>query len=94
MKAKAWKGAVYGIRVGRANARRFFAANTGWVEVEIDGHLYPFRLSGTFWTTCPELRGAPIGRSLRAHGLAPWPLGRPPEVELTPLGNNTFRLVL
>jgi hypothetical protein len=92
MKATGWKGAVYGIRVGRANAERFFDRNARTVHVEIDGQFHPFTLSGTFWTTCPELRGTVIGRWLQRHGLAPWPPRQPPQVEVMPLGSHHFRL--
>ena len=94
MKAKGWKGAVYGVRVGSVNANRFFPKGVTCVEVEIDGHLHSFPLRGTFWKKCPEIRGAPIGRWLRAHGLAPWQSGHPPQVDLLPLGGNRFRLQL
>lgn len=94
MKATGWKGGVYGVRVGRANAIRFFPKGTTRIEVEIDGHSNSFPLSETFWTTCPEIRGAPIGRWLRANHLAPWQSGRPPQVDLLPLGGNRFRLQL
>jgi hypothetical protein len=94
MRATGWKGGVYGVRVGKANASRFFPKMATCVEVEIDGHPHSFTLSETFWTTCPEIRGAPIGRWLRAQGLAPWQSGRPPRVNLLPLGGNKFRLQL
>ena len=93
MRATDWKGAVYGIRVGKANASRFFPRGCARVEVDLDGDTQSFRLSETFWTTCPEIRGAPIEQWLRAHGLAPWQSRRPPEVRLVPLGGNRFRLV-
>lgn len=85
MKAKAWKGGTFGIRVGRGNARRFFVPKRRFVEIEMDGHLYSFHLSDTFWTTCPEVRGAAIAQWLRKHGHDRWPERRPPEFELTPI---------
>jgi hypothetical protein len=94
MKATGWKGGVYGVRVGKANARRFFPMTATCIKVKIEGHTHAFALSETFWTTCPEIRGAPIGQWLRAQGLAPWQSGHPPRVNLLPLGGNKFRLQL
>jgi hypothetical protein len=78
--------------VGRANAKKYFDTAWNTIHVEIDGRAHTFDLHHTFWTTCPEFRGAAIGAWLRAKGLAPWPRGEPPQVELTPLGGNRFRL--
>ena len=92
MKASGWKAATYGIRVGKENARNYFKKNWDTVQIEIEGVFYTFNLSKNFWTTCPEIRGAAIGRWLERNGLLPWPLGRPPQVILTPLEGNRFRL--
>src|SRR5437899_6696560 len=95
MKASGWKsgeGGTYGIRVGKENAKKFFDPAWSTIEVEIDGSTHGFALSDTFWTTCPEFRGAEIGAWLLATGLAPWPRGKPPHLELMPLGGNRFKL--
>lgn len=93
MRAKAWKGATFGIRVGKANAKRFFDPEKRIVEIEMDGRLFRFRLSDTFWTTCPEVRGVAISQWLRKHGLDRWPVRRPPEFELTPIiDKHRFKL--
>lgn len=94
MIAKAWRGGTYGIRVRRPNARKHFDRSWSHIDVEIDDKFHRFPLSGTFWTTCPEFRGAVIPGWLRRNGLIPWPRGCPPQVELTPLGGNRFRLQL
>ena len=92
MRGKVWIGGTFGIRVGKENAHRFFDVSRPIVKVEIDGKWVRFPLSKTFWTTCPEIRGASIRSWLRAHGLDTWAHGHPPKVELTPLGDNRFRL--
>jgi len=92
MKVSAWKGGTYGIRVGKENAHKHFSKNNRTIEVEIDGEIHNFYLSDTFWTTCPEFRSAFIGSWLLENRLAPWPHGRPPQLDLMPLGNNRFRL--
>ncbi len=93
MIVKAWKGGTYGISVGKPNARKYFSKDWDHIKVEIDGKFYRFKLSSTFWTTCPEFRGRPIPSWLRSQGLIPWPKGNPPEFELIPLENNRFRLI-
>jgi len=61
-------------------------------RAEIDGVFHTFKLSSTFWTTCPEFRGKAIKGWLLSHKLIPWPKGKPPILELVPLGGNRFRL--
>ena len=94
MFVSAWKGGTegYGVRVARSDVRKHF--DSGWtdVQVEIDGSLYRFNLTGTFFTTCPELRGGPIRDWLNDQGLIPWLKGRPPKFEMIPLEGARFRL--
>jgi hypothetical protein len=93
MNAKAWKGGMFGISVGKANANAFFDRSLLSAAVEIDGTYFHFTLPETFWTTCPEIRGAVIGRWLKARGLDVWPRGKPSSVELIPVaGRNRFKL--
>ena len=92
MDAKAWRGGACGIRVGRRNAQKYFSKKWPNVQVEMNGQLHSFKLSETFWTTCPEFRGIVIEDWFKGQGLAPWPKGQPPKVELTPLGGNRFRV--
>jgi hypothetical protein len=97
MNATGWQssgGITLGVRVGVANAKEHFDSSWSSIEVEIDGELFTFPLSKAFWRKCPEFRGAPVTAWMRRHGLAPWPRGQPPEVVLTPLGRNRFKLSL
>ena len=95
MKASAWKdgsGTCYGIRVGKPNVLRYFTKENRTIQVEIDGQFHDFPLSDAFWNQCPEFRGPFIRQWLQQNGLAVWPKGRPPRFELTPLGENRYRL--
>lgn len=92
MEVTAWKAATYGVRVGRANAESYFDKTWAFVEVELDGEIHRVKLSDAFWRKCPELRSAAIGRWLQKHRLAPWPKGRPPNLDLVLLGGQRFRL--
>jgi hypothetical protein len=88
------RGLTLGVRVGREFAERFFDKDWDAILIEMEGESVPVKIAGTFWTTCPELRSPAIGTWMRKKGLAPWPEGRPPEMRLTPMGRNRFRLEL
>lgn len=92
MKAMAWKGGCYGIRVGRTNAKNHFPKHWSNIAVIIAGQVHSFQLSSAFWTTCPEFCGAAIAQRLRTHKFIPWLHGKPPQLTLTPLGGRRFRL--
>ena len=93
MRATGWKGSkTLGVRVGRHDAAQHFNRNWGTVEIEIDGRFHSFRLRETFWTTCPEFRGGELKNWRLRNRLAPWPPQETPELALTPLGGNCFRL--
>jgi hypothetical protein len=85
---------AFGVRVGRKNVERFFDKDWDVVLVKIESNTVPVKVTGTFWTTCPELRSPAIGAWMKKNGLAPWPESRPPEVRLTPMGRNRFRLTV
>ena len=91
MKATGWRGNTYGVRVGRANALKFFSRKWTTVDVEIGGTFHTIPLSPGFWEKCPELRSKVFGQWFKRKGLAPWPMRKPPRLELTPLGGNHFR---
>jgi len=86
------RAVALGIRVGRDNVQRFFDKDWDVVLIEIENDAVPVKITKTFWTTCPELRSPDIGTWMRTKGLVPWPKGRPPEMRLTPIGGNRFRL--
>ena len=85
-------GAGYGIRVRKADRDAYFERRWKRVTVDVGGEATELRLSERFWTTCPELRSKEIGRWMLGRGLAPWPKGAPPRLELTPVGPGRLRL--
>jgi hypothetical protein len=98
MEASAWSngGGTYGIRVGFPNRNEFFDESWTEIDVEIDGQFHRFQLREGFWNKCPEFRdsGTTVIRDwLRRHHKLNWPTGRPPRVQLVPLGGNRFRLM-
>ena len=100
MLVSGWKSGTFllrrpvalGIRVGRKNAAEFFQKEWGGVLIQMDDHTIPVRITKTFWSSCPELRSSAIGAWMKRRGLVPWKKGQPPEMRLTPLGGNRFRL--
>ena len=94
MVVSTWKGGTYGIRIGKTNVREYFDADWRDIAVECDGQSCLFVLSGTFRTTCPEIRGGMIPVWLRRHSLDDWPRGRPHKLTLISMGGNCFALHL
>jgi hypothetical protein len=91
MKVTAWRGATFGIRFG-PNARAQIKRDWRSIGVKIDGTVHLFKLTSTFWTTCPEIRGNAIGHFLLSRDLAPWRKGHPPVLELITIGDALFEL--
>ena len=86
-------GAGYGIRISRQDRDRHFDPDWANVTVDLDGQEeVAVDLSPSFWRCCIELRSKLIGAWMLRKGLAPWPTGQPPEVELEPQGEARFRL--
>lgn len=81
-----------GLRVGRKNAAHLFEKEWGGVLIEMDGMTVPVRITKAFWSSCPELRSSAIGAWMKKRGLVPWIKGKPPQMRLTPLRGNRFRL--
>ena len=91
-------GAGYGLKVSVADRDRFFRrdrrtvtlrliAGSGVVDVEVNC------AKDSFWNgSFQELIARDIGRWLLDLGLAPWPKGRPPRVDLTPIEPGVFRV--
>ena len=93
MNARGWKGTgTYGVAVSKADAAHYFKRAWTHVEIEIDGQVQKYPLRPSFWTTCPEFRGGALKAWMVRNKLAPWPYGHPPELVLTPLGGNRFRV--
>jgi hypothetical protein len=100
MRATAWSngspsssGAGYGLRVSVSDRDQHF--DSSWDQIFIDlgaRGTAIVRLSQSFWSRCTELRSAAVGRWLLERGLAPWPDGEPPRLELRRRDGNRFSL--
>ena len=87
-------GGGYGLKVSPADRDRHFRPEWTQVVLRISGEEVTVGLSPAFWRRCSELRAREIGRYLLDAGLAPWPKGRPPVLELVPQGEGLFTLRL
>jgi hypothetical protein len=96
MEVSAWNngGVSYGIRVGKGNRDRFFNPTWNEVDLDLDGHVHRVALTSGFWDHCPEIRSPIIRDWMKKKKLIPWPKGAPPRMELTPVGQNCFKLTL
>jgi hypothetical protein len=104
MNATGWNNGanVYGLRITIADRKVHFECpceelKARWeqVEIDIDGQTHLFRLTRSFWKDCPEIRDykTPVLHDwLKRKFRLPWSVQSPPEAELTPLGDNRFRL--
>ena len=99
MTLSGWQGATSGLRVDAECRNRVLMplrAQLRDVEVELPGQTTRprCRITPTFWTTCPELRSAEIGRWMTRRGDKPWTRGNPPRynAELVGFENGTARL--
>jgi len=78
---------------GRASGTHTMTATSrgtrGSVEVVLDnGEVVDVSRSETFWTTCPELRSAVIGRWMLDLGVIPRAKGKPPQSNPEPTGDS------
>jgi len=91
-------GAGYGFKVPIQDRDRYFEKKWQTVVLELpaSGRYTEVEVNiakASFWTaTCHELISREIGRWLRANGLAPWPIRRPPKVVVEFLGERRFRV--
>ena len=99
MKATVWNngqpsetGAGYGLAISEEDRDAHFRREWSSVTLRIEGDEIAVRLTPSFWRSCTELRSKAIGQHMLQRGLAPWPRGRPPELELVPEGEREFRL--
>lgn len=102
MRVTAWNngawhtsGAGYGIKVCPDERDQYFQRSWSDVRIELEGNgTVNVRLSPSFWNACKELRKKEIGIWMQARGFSNWPNRQPPQFDLTPLGNRTFRLAV
>ena len=100
MRTTAWSngspsrsGAGYGLRISRADRDHAFKRDWAGIIVDLPGQgPATIRLSDSFWRNCSELRSSSLGRWMMTIGLAPWPRGEPPVIELVHVSDNRFTL--
>jgi len=89
-------GAGYGLKISVDDRDRFFDLKWETVILELDGYHQPIEVNvnkPSFWgPKCRELILKDIGIWLRQRGLAPWPKGKPPKLEMAHLDANRFQV--
>lgn len=99
MQATGWRGGAgsptepgrYGLKISETDRANHFDPSWDHVIVELEGAgVATAQVTETFWSTCPELRSAEIGRWLLDARAAPWGAGTPPRIILTPVDGNRF----
>jgi len=99
MKVSAWFGSgSYGVRVGIENRDRYFKSSWESIIVAIDKEEHTFKLANGFWNHCPEFReskNSPIIKNwLLKYKTIDWPKYQTPQMELVPIGERSFQLLV
>jgi hypothetical protein len=102
MKVTAWNngkysatGAGYGVKLSSEDRDREFDRSWKTVAVELENRktIQVNIAKNSFWSeTCRELIHVEMGRWMLEQGLAPWPKGHPPRLQLIPNGEAKFTL--
>lgn len=99
MRARGWSngtptpsGAGYGLVISPGDRDRYFDRAWNQVTLVIDGREITVPVTPSFWRSCTELRSRGIGAWMLEASLAPWPRGRPPVVDLEPMGEAHFEV--
>jgi hypothetical protein len=84
---------IPGLRVGAANARRYFPKSMGTVELRLDDQLrIECRLPQSFWDDKPEIRDPRLGEWLKFKVLQDRRNPNPIALHMVQCGANTFTL--
>lgn len=103
MKVTAWNngkywsaGAGYGIKIDKHDRDALFDRSSKSVILHLDGNEKPIKVNTnkkSFWGDgCRELINKEIGLWFFENGLAPWPEGVPPKLNLERIKDNEFLL--
>lgn len=91
-------GTGYGLKIAASDRDSYFSRDWQSVTLElpVDGGLVDVEVNiakRSFWSgNCRELIHKEIGAWLKDRGLAPWPNGRPPRVNIWLVGLKRFRV--
>ena len=84
-------GSGFGVKIPKG-AMDMFQPKWTRVSIELGETEVDVPITPSFWRKCHELRSKDIGVWLIDNGLNKWPSRMPPDIELTHLGGNRFRL--
>jgi uncharacterized protein YfaT (DUF1175 family) len=87
-------GAGYGLKLQSKDRNRYFKRDWKTVMLELEGDPHPVEVNidkPSFWgSVCREVINKHIGLWLIENGLAPWPKGKPPKLNVIPLSERRF----
>ena len=89
-------GAGYGIKLNPRNRDRYFEKPNAFLKLEgKTGDIEVNTDKPSFWNgTCRELISKDIGLWLISNNKAPWIKGHPPKLQLEPVGERTFKVII
>ena len=90
-------GSGYGVTVSGQFRDEYLDVNWASIYLHLDGEDEPVELAinnSVFWSKGRELRSGKIGKWLIKNGLATFDLENPPELVVTPLEGNHFKVSL
>ena len=89
-------GNGYGIKLSPNDRDKYFKREWKTISIELEGESIPAEVNidkASFWNqSCKELISVKIGKWLIKNGLAMWPVGKPPVLEIAQVGERHFRL--
>lgn len=90
-------GSGYGVTVSGQFRDEYLDVNWASIYLHLDGEDEPVELAinnSVFWSKGRELRSGKIGKWLIKNGLATFDLENPPELVVTPMEGNHFKISL
>gem|GEM_PF-4772893 len=86
----------YRIAISRSDREVFKGLD--YVTIRIDGIALDYRINRSFWNSCNHVDDTSSNRAIEEwgikNGLIPWNKGKPPKVNLVPVGYGVFELSL
>lgn len=87
---------IYRIAIRRSDREVFKGFD--YVTIRIDGIASDYRIKPSFWNSCNHVDDTSNNRAIEEwgikNGLIPWNKGKPPKVNLVPVGHGVFELSL
>ncbi|MBP1581914.1 MAG: hypothetical protein J6A26_05910 [Oscillospiraceae bacterium] len=90
-------GSGYGVKVSEQFRDEYLSVDWASIFLHLEGEEEPVELAinnSVFWSKGRELRSGKIGKWLIKNGLAEFDLENPPELHVSPMEKNHFKVSL